>query len=84
VNTRLRDAETERDEALRDLATENVGFGALSDTLRRAREAERALVVCREHAVEQGRRIESLQDDRDVLRRVAIAAAADPFPTPET
>lgn len=47
-------------------------------------QAKRALVVCREHAVEQGRRIESLQDERDVLRRVAIAAAADPFPTPET
>lgn len=47
-------------------------------------QAKRALVVCREHVVEQGRRIEELQDERDVLRRVAIAAAADPFPTPET
>jgi hypothetical protein len=38
-------------------------------TAERIKRLERALAVSREHCIEQGRRIETLQDERDLLRR---------------
>lgn len=45
-------------------------------TAERIKQLERALAVSREHCIEQGRRIETLQDERDRLTR-ALERIAD-------